>query len=105
MNLDDLEDLIRELTKKFMQIKNIKNTEVAKTFKSILNAWPGFINNLRGLKETFFTERHWKMICEEVNQPDFEFKNPNMNLKQVWDLKLEKSQEAVEDIFERSKQE
>jgi len=51
-NLDELEDTVRDLTKKFMQIKNIKTTEVARTFKSILNAWPGFINNLRGLKET-----------------------------------------------------
>jgi len=45
------------------------------------------------------------MICEEVKTQDFNFKDPNMNLKQIWDLKLESSQEAVEDIFERSKQE
>jgi len=45
------------------------------------------------------------MICKEVEKSDFDFKNPNMNLKQVWDLKLERRQEAVEDIFERSKQE
>jgi len=45
---------------------------VAKTFRSILNSWPPFINNLRGLKETYFTERHWKMICLEVEQPNFE---------------------------------
>jgi len=45
------------------------------------------------------------MICEEVDRSDFDFKNTNLNLKQVWDLKLEKKQEAVEDIFERSKQE
>jgi len=45
------------------------------------------------------------MICEEVKAQEFNFKDPNMNLKQIWDLKLETSQEAVEDIFERSKQE
>jgi len=71
----------------------------------VLNAWPNFINNLRSLKETFFTERHWKMICTTVEKPEFDFKNPSLNMKQVWDLKLEMHQEAVEDIFERSKQE
>lgn len=45
------------------------------------------------------------MICEEVKKTDFDFKNPNLNMKLVWDLKLEMRQEAVEDIFERSKQE
>lgn len=104
-NLDDLEDLIRDLTKKFQQIKNIKTTEVAKTFRTKINQWPSFINNLRGLKETYFKDRHWKMICEEVKANDFKFSDPNMILKQVWDLSLETSQEAVEDIFERSKQE
>jgi hypothetical protein len=104
-NLDQLDESIRDVTKKFLAIKNIKTTEVARTFRSILNAWPGFINNLRGLKETYFNERHWKMIIEQVDQTDFDFKNTSMNLKQVWDLKLEKKQEQVEDIFERSKQE
>jgi len=104
-NLDEIEDLIRDLTKKFNQIKNIKNFPVARSFKSILDSWPGFITNLRCLKEPFFTERHWHMICEEVERKDFDFKNPNMNLRQVWDLQLGKHPEAVEDIFERSKQE
>jgi len=105
VNLDELEELIRDLTKKFMQIKNIKQTEVAKSFRGQLNKWPGFINNMRGLKEAFFTERHWKMICEEVEKLDFDYKNPNLNLRQIWGLELETKQEPVEDIFERSKQE
>lgn len=88
-----------------MAIKNIKSTEVARTFRSLLNAWPPFINNLRGLKELYFTERHWIMICEEVDNPNFNFKDKNLNIKQLWDLNLENKQEAVEDIFERSKQE
>jgi len=45
------------------------------------------------------------MVCDEVKRPDFEFKNANLNIKQVWDLELEKHQEAIEDIFEKSKQE
>jgi len=96
---------VRSLTKTFLGIKNIKDIQVAKSFKSMLAAWSPFINNLRSLKEPFFTERHWKMICETVVKPEFDFKNPNLNLRQVWALKLEQHQEAVEDIFERSKQE
>lgn len=83
----------------------MKDTDVSKSFKSLLNAWPPFINNLRGLKEAFFTERHWKMICQEVDQNNFDFKNPNMNLKQIWELRLEQKQEPIDDIYERSKQE
>jgi len=103
--LDEIEDTTRDLKKKFDQIKNIKNFAVAKTFKSILESWPEFINNMRSLKEPYFTERHWNMICVEVERPTFEYKNPNLNLRQIWDLELKSHQEMVEDIFERSKQE
>jgi len=45
------------------------------------------------------------MIIEEVENPNFDFKNPNLTIKQIWDLHLEKKQEPVDDIFEKSKQE
>jgi len=95
----------RELNKKFDTIKNVKDTAVSKTFKGILNNWPGFIQNLNNLKEKYFTHRHWSMIVKEVQKPDFDFKNSKMAVREVWDLKMEGFQEQVDDIFERSKQE
>lgn len=48
----DIEDKYRALNKTFGLIKNVKDFPVSKTFKSILNTWPGFIQNLNNLKET-----------------------------------------------------
>jgi len=104
-NTDNIEDTYRELNKKFGTIKNVKDTAVSKTFKGILNNWPGFIQNLNNLKEKYFTHRHWSMIVKEVQKPDFDFKNSKMAVREVWDLKMEGFQEQVDDIFERSKQE
>lgn len=39
------------LNKTFGLIKNVKDFPVSKTFKGILNTWPGFIQNLNNLKE------------------------------------------------------
>jgi len=50
-DLDEIEDKNRNLTKTAIGIKNIKDSKVFKTFKLQLAQWPGFINNLRGLKE------------------------------------------------------
>lgn len=67
----------------------MKDSPVAKTFKGIMNVWPGFISNLNALKEKYFTHRHWTMIVKEVQKPDFDFKKKSMTVKEVWDLKLE----------------
>lgn len=104
-NTDNIEDTYRDLNKKFGLIKNVKDFPVSKTFKGILNAWPGFIQNLNNLKEKYFNNRHWDMLVKEVQKPDFDFKNDKMTVREVWDLKMEVYQEAVDDIFERSKQE
>ena len=45
------------------------------------------------------------MLVKEVQNSDFDLKNAKMSVREVWDLKMEKYQEAVDDIFERSKQE
>jgi len=104
-NTTDIEDSYRALNKTFGQIKNVKDFPVAKTFKGILNTWPGFIQNLNNLKENYFTHRHWDMLVKEVEKSSFDYKNQNMTVREVWDLKMEAYQEPVDDIFERSKQE
>lgn len=48
---NDIEDKYRVLNKTFGLIKNVKDFPVSKTFKGILNTWPGFIQNLNNLKE------------------------------------------------------
>jgi hypothetical protein len=55
--------------------------------------------------EKYFNPRHWDMLVKEVQKSDFDFKNSKMTVLEVWDLQMEKYQEAVNDIFERSKQE
>jgi len=45
------------------------------------------------------------MLVKEVEKPAFDYKNQNMTVREVWDLKMEAYQEPVDDIFERSKQE
>jgi len=104
-NTDTIEDTYRDLNKKFGLIRNVKDFPVSKTFKGILNTWPGFIQNLNNIKEKYFNPRHWDMLVKEVQKPDFDFKNAKMSVREVWDLQMEKYQEAVDDIFERSKQE
>jgi len=88
-NTETIEDTYRDLNKKFGLIKNVKDMPVAKTFKGILNAWPGFIQNLNNLKEKYFNNRHWDMLVKEVQKPEFDFKNDKMTVRQVWDLKME----------------
>lgn len=50
-NTEEIENSYRALNKRFGLIKNVKDYPVSKTFKSILNTWPGFIQNLNNLKE------------------------------------------------------
>lgn len=45
------------------------------------------------------------MLVKEVEKPTYDFKNPDMTVREVWNLKMETFQEPVDDIFERSKQE
>ena len=45
------------------------------------------------------------MLVKVVQNPEIDFKNAKMSVREVWDLQMEKYQEAVYDIFERSKQE
>ena len=45
------------------------------------------------------------MLVKVVQNPEIDFKNAKMSVHVVWDLQMEKYQEAVDDIFERSQQE
>jgi hypothetical protein len=45
------------------------------------------------------------MLVKEVDNASFDYKNSNMTVEEVWNLKMEAFQEPVDDIFERSKQE
>ena len=61
-NTESIEDTYRYLNKKFGLIKNVKDFPVSKTFKVILNTWPGFIQNLNNIKENYSTpaiEKCW----------------------------------------------
>jgi len=104
-NTESIEDTYRYLNKKFGLIKNVKDFPVSKTFKTIFNTWLGFIQNLNNNKEKYFNPLHWNMLVKVVQNPEIDFKNAKMSVREVWDLQMEKYQEAVDDIFERSKQE